>query len=225
MGESVLKHKGWNLIRRCLVLCAGLFVMSLGVAFSVRANLGTAPVSSLPYVLSLRWASPSLGVWTAIVNGALIVLQIILMRRRYEWIQLLQLPVTLLFGLFVDLSSWLTPWLQPDNYALRWVCVLIGCVLIGIGVSMQVQADVIMMPGEGTVKVFTILTGGEFGKVKVLFDVSMVALSTAASLILFQGLRGVREGTLAAALLIGLIVRFINQRVHIFKPKTGEEQA
>ena len=42
-----------NLVRRHLTLLVGLLIMSFGVAFSIKAGLGTSPVSSVPYVLSL----------------------------------------------------------------------------------------------------------------------------------------------------------------------------
>lgn len=231
-GRGNVKYKGKDLGLRCLVCVAGLFIMALGVNFTVRANLGTAPVSSLPYVLSLYFPL-SLGACSALVNSALILLQIILLRRRYELFQLFQFAISFLFGVFVDAAALLIPWVNPTSYPMQWVCSLVGCLLVGISVSMLVQADIVMMPGEGVVKALVTITGGEFGKLKTIVDVSIVAVASGLSLLLFHELRGVREGTLAAALLIGLIVRFINKRVTLFKQpdpptqktKTGEEEA
>lgn len=35
------------------MLVVGLFVMSFGVALSIKASLGTSPISGIPYVLNL----------------------------------------------------------------------------------------------------------------------------------------------------------------------------
>ena len=52
-------------------------------------------------------------------------------------------------------------------------------------------------------------TGGNFGNIKIGFDVGCVILSLALSLIFFNGkIVGTREGTIMTALLTGLIVKF-----------------
>ena len=80
--------------KRWLLLCVGLLVMAFGVAFSIKGGLGTSPISSLPYVIS-RITPLTVGTATIAMHVALILLQILLLRRRYQLIQLLQLPVAL----------------------------------------------------------------------------------------------------------------------------------
>ena len=44
-----------EIFKRYLIFTIGLFVSSLGVAIVTKADLGTSPISSIPYVLSLRY--------------------------------------------------------------------------------------------------------------------------------------------------------------------------
>ena len=128
--------------KRYLLFLIGIFIMSMGTAIITSAGLGTSPVSSLPYVLSLKFA-PTLGTFTLIVNAALLVVQILLLRKNFNLIQLLQLPAALVFGVFIDFSMSLVAPLVPSFYPLRVVMLLIGCVVIALGITLEVIANVV----------------------------------------------------------------------------------
>ena len=101
MSEKKMKQEG--LVKRCLLLIAGLFIMALGVVLSVKANLGTSPISAPPYVYSQVFPL-TMGTTTILMNMGLILLQIVLLRKQYEWIQLTQIIAVSVFGLFIDLT-------------------------------------------------------------------------------------------------------------------------
>ena len=105
--------------KRWLLLCVGLFVMAFGVAFSIKGGLGTSPISSLPYVIS-RITPLTVGTATIAMHVTLILLQILLLRRRYQLIQLLQLPVALLFGMLTDAAVNALQGIVPGSYPARW---------------------------------------------------------------------------------------------------------
>lgn len=137
-----------NLWQRCLLLVIGLVIMAYGVAFSIQAGLGTSPISSLPYTLSCLLPL-TVGTATIAMHCVLILLQIILLRRKYKPIQLLQLPIALLFGWLTDATLATIQFLTPSNYFQQWLFCLIGILLVGIGVSCEVNADVVPLAGEG----------------------------------------------------------------------------
>ena len=204
-----------ELVKRYVIFIVGLFVNSIGVALITKADLGTSPISSIPYVLSLSF-TPTIGQFTIVFSLLLIVIQICLERRNYKPIQLLQIPVSVAFGYFIDFSmDYLLFWLDPQNYVQSIIYLLIGCVVLGFGVYMEVCANVVMLPGEGTVKSITRTVGTNFGTTKVSMDVTMAVCALVISLILSHQVQGVREGTIIAALLVGYISRFFG---HIFKP-------
>lgn len=209
--QSLPKHP----LGRCLLLVAGLFIMAFGVAFSIKAGLGTSPISSLPYVLSL-FTPLTVGTATIALHVTLILLQILLLRRRYDPVQLLQLPVALVFGGLTDFSVWALQSITVSAYPARWVLCLAGILLVGVGVSFEVTANLVTLAGEGMVlavcKVFPV----SFGNVKIGFDVTLVVIASVLSLLFLGGLYGVREGTVAAAFCVGLIARQVNRPMRRF---------
>ena len=201
-----------NLVRRYIVFLFGLFISSLGVAFVTKASLGTSPISSIPYVLSLKF-TPTLGVFTIYFSLFLILLQIVILGKKFNKIELLQIPVSILFGYFIDISMFLLKWVNSDIYVVKVLYLLIGCVILGFGVYLEVIADVLMLPGESFVRSLTIRFGVDFGITKVCFDASMTVTAGIISFILFNTINGVREGTIVAALIVGLIAKFFGKHL------------
>ena len=87
--------------KRYLIFLVGLFISSLGVSLVTKANLGTSPISSIPYVLSLNF-SLTLGNFTIIFSLFLIALQLLILRKDFKLEHLLQIPISILFGYFID---------------------------------------------------------------------------------------------------------------------------
>lgn len=202
-------------IRRYFIFIVGLFFSSLGVSFVTKAKLGTSPISSIPYVLSLGFW-PTLGQFTIIFSLFLIVLQIILLGRKFKKSALLQIPVSVLFGYFIDWTMLLLTSLNPTYYVFKVISLLIGCVILAFGVYLEVIANVVMLPGESFVKAVTIRFHTDFGLTKVWFDASMTVIAGIMSLVLFHKLVGVREGTIIAAMVVGLIAKFFGKALYKF---------
>lgn len=196
-----------HLAKRYFVFLIGLFINSFGVSFVTKANLGTSPISSIPYVLSLA-SKPTLGAFTIYFSLLLIALQIIILGKKFKKIDLLQIPISILFGYFIDFSMILLGWVHPTNYILRFIALFAGCVILGFGVYIEVIADVVMLPGEAFVKAVTTRFKTEFGITKVCFDVSMTVFAGILSFILFSKLNGVGLGTVIASIAVGMISRF-----------------
>lgn len=206
-----------HIVRRYVFFIVGLFVNSLGVAFITRADLGTSPISSIPYVLSLNF-SLTLGQYTMIFSAFLVLLQILILRKDYPPVQLLQLLVGVLFGYFIDFSmDVLLSWLNPEHYAAKLVYLLIGCAILGFGVFMEVAANALMLPGEGLANAIHRKSGRAFGTTKVCVDVSFIVCAAILSLVFAHQIAGVREGTIISALLVGNLSRFYGR---LMKPAT-----
>ena len=195
-------------VKRYLVFLLGLFVNSLAVSIITKANLGTSPISSIPYVLSLNFPF-TLGNFTIFFSVFLIVLQLFILRKNFKLEHLLQIPISVVFGYFIDATMVLLGWLNPQQYWLKIVTLLIGCLILGAGVYMEVLANVAMLPGESFVRAVSSTWHFEFGTVKIIFDTSMVVIAAVMSFVLSHELMGVREGTVIAALLVGFIARKI----------------
>ena len=205
-----MNRKVVALCKRYFTLCLGLVIMAFGVAFSIKASLGTSPISSLPYVVSLL-APLSVGNATILMHCVFIALQILILRRNYRPIQLAQLPVAILFGYLTDFAVWAIQGLSCATYLEQWLFCGVGIVLVALGVSLEVTANVVTLAGEGLVLAICQVLPVQFGPMKVGFDVTLVAISSALSLLFLGRLEGVREGTVAAAILVGLLARQFNR--------------
>lgn len=201
-----------ELIKRYIFLLAGLFVNGLGVSFITKAGLGTSPITSIPYTLSLGF-TPTVGMFTFVFNIFLIILQVILLRRNFQLQNLLQLPIIALFSFFIDLTMSLLGFMQPETYAMKVVSLIVGCLILGFGVFMEMAANVAMLPGEATVRAISDVFSTDFGKTKIAFDSSMTIIAAILSFIMFKHLDGVREGTIVAAILVGFIARLFKKYI------------
>ena len=201
-----------ELIKRYIFLLAGLFVNGLGVSFITKAGLGTSPITSIPYTLSLGF-TPTVGMFTLVFNIFLVILQVILLRRNFQLQNLLQLPIIALFSFFIDLTMSLLGFMQPETYAMNVVSLIVGCLILGFGVFMEMVANVAMLPGEATVRAVSDVFSTDFGKTKIAFDSSMTVIAAILSFIMFRHLDGVREGTIVAAILVGFIARLFKKYI------------
>ena len=203
-------------LKRYLIFLVGLFVNSLGVSLITKANLGTSPISSIPYVLSLNFPF-TLGNFTIFFSIFLIVLQLIILRKNFKLEHILQIPVSIIFGYFIDLTMILFSWVNPEAYIMKIVYLLMGCLILGVGVYMEVLADVVMLPGESFVRAIVLTWKTNFGITKICFDVSMSVIAAVLSFVFAGRLAGVREGTVIAALLVGFIARLIGKKLVFLK--------
>ena len=203
-----------EIAKRYVLFIISLFFSAFGVAVTKRGELGVSPISSVANLLSCKFSDLSLGTWLIIWNCALIVGQIIILRRNFKPIQLLQVPLSLLFGYFTDFGMWCTSRIPVNSYSIRLVMVILGVIILGFGISLSVIANVIMNSGEAFVKALADRIHKNFGNVKIAFDVSCVVFSIILSLVFFDfSIVGTREGTVIAAFCTGITVKFFCGRL------------
>lgn len=201
------------LLRRYVLFALALFVNAMGVAYITKASLGTSPITSVTYVASM-FTPLTMGQWTIIFNFLFLLIELPLMTRAQLKgdlrMFLLQIPVTLFFGTCIDLSMNLLYWLSPLAYAAQIFHLLIGCVILAVGIALEVKADVALMAGEYLVRTISQRFKTDFGYTKLGLDVTLLLMACLLSLGFMGGIYGVREGTVVAALLVGPIVHFVS---------------
>ena len=208
---SKISHQKVNHpFKRLLFLCLGLIIMAFGVAFSIKASLGTSPISSVPYVTS-KISGLSVGTTTIIMNFIFVLIQIAILNKDYDYFQLLQLPAAVLFGTMIDVAEYALTNISYSNYYQQWILCAIGIFLIAFGVSMEVMAKIVTTAGEGIVIAICKKVPVKFSNMKVIFDVTLVLISIVLGFIFLGSFCGVREGTIAAAVLVGQITKITNK--------------
>lgn len=217
MNESTAALSGGarvrKLIYRILFYVLGLLIMAFGVAISVNSELGVSTVNSLPYEISLI-SGINLGTCVIIVFGCYIVVQIVLLRKKFKWINLTQIIFSTIFGYFVDFAEFVVGDFAIPTYFGKLVMLAVSIVMIALGVSMYVGTKLINMPMEGMTSAITdLLPGKSFHQVKIVVDCIVVVASLLLSLLCLHGLYGVREGTVLCALLVGYTMKPIQKKL------------
>ena len=200
-----------NMKVRIPMYFVGLFIMTIGIALSVKSNLGVSPVSSIPYTMTCVWGI-EMGKATIIFHAALVLIQILILRKRFKPINLLQVVVGIVFGYFTTFCNYLATFLtSTDNIVMRIVLMLVSTVFIAVGIFFYLPANLIPLAGEGVMQAVSEVTHIEFSKVKIGFDCSMVAVSVVTCLIFIHSLGSVGAGTVIAAFLVGFNLGRVNK--------------
>ena len=209
-----------ELLIRYIILVPGVFLLCFGIAFITKAGLGTSPISSIPYSMSLILPRFTMGNYTIMINLILLAAQWILLhgkpgtvlgRPSGKAITVSELGIQFLLsfamGYGIDFSMFLLQWLQPDIYWMRMAALLAGVCIMALGIAIQLEANVAMAPGDAFARALTGVLGKPFNRVRVASDTIMVSIAAALCLIFLQNLAGAREGTVICALLCGNIVK------------------
>ena len=215
MNKEIFKS---HFIERCIILIAGLAIMALSIAFSIKAALGISPISSVPYVTS-HISGLSVGQTTIIINIIFILLQIVLLRKNYDLFQLFQIPALVLFGIMIDFSQYLIRNITYSNYFQQWGLCILGILLLGLGVSLEIMAKLVTTPGEGVVLAICKVFSVKFGNIKIAFDVVLVLISITTVMLFVGHLEGVREGTIAGAILVGFTAKQLSKPLKVLEEK------
>ncbi len=196
---------------KLLFYFGGLIIMTLGVVISVKSDLGVTPISSIPYTVTVV-SGMDLGIATMLFSVFMVLLQILILRKRFKPINLLQLPIGILFGLFLTACGKLmAPIPVPDSFVLKFIIMLISTVFVALGVFLYVSPRFIPLAPEGFIIAVTQVTRLSFSTVKVIFDVVMVAISMVTCLLMIHSLGSVGVGTVVAAILVGNEVKLLTK--------------
>lgn len=201
-----------NWKRRLVMYFIGLFIMTIGIALSVKSDLGVSPVSSIPYTLTCVWGI-EMGKATILFHVVLVVIQMAILRRKFRGKNLLQVPVGIVFGYFTTLSNYLMSFApDPHSLALRLGMLLVSVVLVAVGIFLYLPADIMPLAGEGVMQAVSDTLHVPFARAKVAFDVTMVAVSLVTCLAFLHRLGSVGAGTVIAAVLVGVVLGRITKR-------------
>lgn len=209
------------MIKRILAFVCGLFLMAMGVAFSIVSLLGTTPISSISYSLALI-TNIDIGITTFLFNASLIVIQFIILRSKFHKKRLLQFINCVLFGYFTDVALHIVSFIPFD--ASFWMCALflvISIFLTAFGIFVYMPANIAPLPGEGCVEAIAITTGWRFSSIKIAFDATMVVLSLILCGLFYTNIIGaVNIGTFISAFFVGFTLRQIN---NLYEYLTGNK--
>ncbi|MBO4861897.1 MAG: cytidylate kinase family protein [Firmicutes bacterium] len=202
-----------NLIKRLIVFCIGQLILALGVVIAVKSALGASPTTGIPNViyqilLSKGNTSLGLGTITTAIYCVYILVQFLILRRDFKLHMLLEIAVSFIFGYFLSLGQGILSFIPaPESYVMRLVYLIISIPIMALGIAVYVTPQISPAPAEGVTAAMSQKTGWPVPRCLLIFDVAIVAVAVALSLIFFHGLVGVREGTIICALTLGPVMK------------------
>ena len=199
------------MIKNYALFLIGLFIASMGVALSAKAGLGTSPVASVPYSVSLVNHALTFGWWLNMWSVLQIAVQIALLRKKCKPVEIIiQTILAFVYSYLTDFSCKLISGLQANNYIMQFALMILSCFVLGFGIWIQFKGGVAMLPGEAMNRAISEVTGKKYENIKIFFDVLYIIVAAAICFIFIGKLEGVREGSIIAAVLIGNIIKLYN---------------
>jgi len=195
---------------RILVYCLGLLLLAFGVAISVNSNLGVSPVNSLPYVIS-KILGVQLGTCVTVVFCSYIALQVLILRREFQPVNLLQILFSTLFGYFVDFAKFLIGDFALPGYVGKLVMLAVSIALIALGILLYMEAQLVPMPMEGLTACVAKKLGKPFPSMKTVIDCVVVLTGIVLCFVFLGRLDGIREGTVITAVVTGKIMGLLRR--------------
>lgn len=211
-------------ILRFTIYLAGLFLLAIGINLAIISNLGVSPVSSIPLAIS-KSIDISLGTATIGVYAFYVLLQASIFRRESRLKNLMQLLFSIPFGYFVNLTAVLLKGIEPGNYFIQIVLIIISILVTSIGVIMFLEMDIVSNAPDGLVVAISEKAGTDFGKVKIAFDFVSVIVAVIISLLFIGNISIIREGTIISALITGKIMNMISKHFAPFLRKIAFDGA
>ena len=205
-----------DLFKRYILFVISLFFIGFGISLTKHAGLGTSTVSSTANVMSIRFPVLTFGTWTILSNLFFFLGQVVVLRRKFRPVQLLQVPLAFLFGFFTDLGLWLAEFFPNNAFWLQLILVVAGNFVLAFGIVLSITANVLLNAPEGFVKALSDTLQQPFSEIKLIFDIIWVAIAACLSFLFFQALRGVGLGTILGAFLVGFFTKFLTPSVKAF---------
>lgn len=223
-SRTISKEQVVGFVWQHVLLAASLFVMTLGVALCVRSALGSSVISTIPFVMTLAGESGSLvslsiGEWTYLMNFVLVGIQLLVLRRQFEPVQLFQLVIGFGFGWLLDANMAITSALAINTLTMQILAQVIGCTVLGIGIAFEIQCGSVTMPGEGLPVAISRKTGVAFARAKIMVDVTLTLMAVVIGYVFFGRWlwQVVGPGTLFAMVYVGVVVKFVSPRIQWFE--------
>lgn len=206
-----------------ILLLTSMFFMTLGVALCVRSNLGSGVISAIPMAFTLAGEADlapglTIGGYTNIMNVILVMAQILVLRRRFERVQLLQLVIGSIFGAMLDINMAITSYLDYSALWAQIVAQLAGATVLGCAVAAEIRCGSVTMPGEGIQIAICRVTGAPFPKIKIIVDTTLVTIAVICGFCFFGAWPWtvVGPGTLFAMFYVGYVVKLVNPHLGWF---------
>ncbi len=184
-----------------LALLFAVIINSFGVVLMLYSGAGISTISSVPFAFSEVLPVLSLGTWTYIFQG-LLVLSLMIMRKRFVPSYLFSFVVGFVFGKLLDVHElWIN--ILPDNITMRIVYFILSYIILCFGIAISNRCLLPITPTDLFPRELADITKVSYSKIKIGFDVSCLAVTAGLTFFCLGHLDGLGIGTIVAAFTMG----------------------
>ncbi len=202
-GEKNLKHRWFG--ETALLLA--VLINSFGVVLMLYSGSGISAISSVPYAFSEVLPKLSLGTWTYLFQG-LLVLSLMLLRKKFVPQYLFSFVVGFIFGRLLDVYELWIPGL-PDPIWLRAFYFVVSYFLISFGIALSNRCGLPIVPTDLFPREVAQITGLRYSRIKILFDTICLAVTVGMTAVFLGQIKGLGVGTVLAAFTMGKSIGMI----------------
>ena len=184
-----------------LILVLAVFINSMGVDLMLHSGSGISAISSVPYAFSLAFPFLTLGTWTYLFQGTL-VLSLMVMQKKFVPSYLFSFVVGFVFGELLDLHAIWIAWI-PTTIAWRVFCFVASYLLICVGIAISNRCGLPIIPTDLFARDLAEIIKKPYPKVKTTMDLTCVTVAAVLTVVGTGTLKGVGVGTIVAALTYG----------------------
>lgn len=213
-------------LRGEITLVLAVIINSFGVVLMLYSGSGISAISSVPFAFSEVFTRLSLGTWTYIFQG-LLVLSLMIMRKRFIPEYLFSFVVGFAFGEMLDVHElWIN--ILPVGIVWRVLYFIISYLLISLGIALSNRCCLPIVPTDLFPRELSEITGIRYSRIKISFDVICLAVTCIMTFAFLGHLDGLGIGTILAAFTmgkcVGMIGDWLDRKVEFcsFLKKRGE---
>lgn len=194
-------------LRGELALLVVVIINSLGVVLMLHSGSGISAISSVPYAFSEVFPALSLGTWTYIFQGAL-VLTLMILRRKFVPSYLFSFVVGFAFSEMLNVHKlWVDT--LPTSVPERILYFVISYILLCIGIALSNRCGLPIIPTDLFPRELADITKIRYSRIKVSYDVICLAITGVMTVLLLGHLDGLGIGTILAAFTMGKVIGWI----------------
>mgnify|MGYP004607810233 FL=1 len=198
-------------LRGELALIIAVIINSFGVVLMLYSGSGISAISSVPYAFSEVFPKLTLGTWTYIFQG-LLVLSLMILRKRFVPTYLFSFVVGFFFGILVDVhEAWIS--ILPQTLPLRVLYFCISYLVIGIGIALSNRCKMPIVPTDLFPRELSAIIKVPYSKVKISFDVICLAVTFVMTYCFLGHIKGLGIGTVLAAFTLGKTIGIIGDQM------------
>lgn len=182
-------------------LAVAIFINSMGVLLMLQSGSGISAISSVPYAFSEVLPMLTLGTWTYIFQG-LLVITLMVLKRKFVPSYLFSFVAGFLFGELMDIHElWITK--LPISIPLRIIYFVLSYIILCVGIALSNRCRLPIIPTDLFPRDLSEIIKKPYSRVKITFDVTCLLVTACLTFFVLGKISGLGIGTVAAAFTMG----------------------